>query len=652
MPNYIPVSGPIQPTSETDVFPICEDKFLKGGFQVVANESERLLITPDRRKIYMEVKQQDTGVIWELYGGIDNVNWRVKPTGGNVEARSITATPNTIPVRDTNGKFQLKIDSGNILVGDNNGNASQVLFPNSLSGQTGKYLVVRPDETGFTLGTVGSVTVDWDSVNNKPAWVGYMPQVSLAGNENKFLSVKADASGYEYKTVSAGSNTQVIFNDNGTLYGDSKLIYDKTTGDLTSSGFKTYTNYLASFGRNACRVTTGNVSQCTFIGDSAGTGVTSGYNSTVVGMNACGNNVTSLGSGNTYLGTASAFKNSGSGNLFMGFTAGKEETTISNKLIIEADNTRNTNKDYLIEGDFSERWVRFNGAIRKRVVNVSASATSLDSGTVTGYLNGVITDSSKNFVVNAYAGKLLVITGGLGVGKVTKINSNTATTISQTTTTICDSTSTYKIIDVIEISNEKFNSEYLIDLSTEDLFIYFNNFPNLTQEINIIINKNPNNKNVWIAGETTNGLRILPYGVIYKSYNTPLKTYTFKSYQQDGSIRGFLETTQDLKQLKPISTTTKDLQIDLNNEIYKLDVATATTVTLNIDSTYVPILTNNALTIELHINMTAASIMTWPVNVSWIGGSAPTFNAISKYCVVLRTMDAGTTWIANLAYTY
>ena len=759
---------------------------------IVANITARDAIESYRRYVGMETTVLDGGgglmKKYKLSGGTANSNWVDISDNGTIQARSTNATANTIPLRDSNGKFQIKLDVDRIYIGNTFGNAEPRILPYSLTGHGGKAIAVRSDLTGyeyvpFPTGSLNNVTVKtgvtgltatktgdnveldasypsalvqsttgyqvlksissnkllgatlvqgsnitisetdgeaigglvtkrltisvanttWANIQSKPNWTGFMPVSVLAGKANKALMVNPTETGYEYATVVGsvaidpattgatantsgmdvtlafdypsavgatsgfnvvdqitqntlftkalragtgvtitetnsgstvgnppiplkyltveatapviGTNTQVIFNDNGVLSGSPDFTYDKTNKFLKISQ------------QLECDIF-GNVRFGSYLGTQGGT------NNTIIGSFA---------------------RQSKAGNYIVaiGNQAGRYTDNSDYKLYIESNTRRNQNSDHLIEGDFNQRWVKFNGAVLKRVNNITAPASALTTGTVTSYLDGVITDASKTFTVNEYSDKLLIITGGLGVGIVSKINSNTVNTISLThyLSGMLDSTSTYKIVETTNISNEKFNSEYLVDLSTEDYFIYFNNFPNFSQEINITINKNPNNKNLWIAGETTNGLVIFPYKVSYKSYNTPLITHTFKAYRQDGFIKGYLETSNDLNNLlQPIKTSTKDLVIDLYSKIYKIDVAAPTTVTFNIDSSYTPILTGNSLTIELDINMTVVSAITWPVNVTWIGGTAPTFGSIAKYRLVFRTEDAGTTWIANLAY--
>ncbi|MEO9294499.1 MAG: hypothetical protein ABI347_02750 [Nitrososphaera sp.] len=83
------------------------------------------------------------------------------------------------------------------------------------------------------------------------------------------------------------------------------------------------------------------------------------------------------------------------------------------------------------------------------------SSTPLDSGTATAGSSTTLTDGSKAWTINAYAGLGVKITGGTGSGQVRRIISNTSTalTISNGTDdgnqwgTNPDATSTYQIVD-------------------------------------------------------------------------------------------------------------------------------------------------------------------------------------------------------------
>ncbi len=445
-----------------------------------------------------------------------------------------------------------------------------------------------------------------------------------------------------------GTNTQVIFNDSGVLAGDSGLLYNKTNKELTIYQSLELSNTNTKAGKYALlNLSSGNNNVA--IGRSAlSIGTAQNYN-TAIGDGAGYTNSSIL---NTYIGYGSGRLHTGNHSTFIGSRCGDTETSGDYKLFIESNESRSTNKDYLIEGDFSQRWVKFNGAVRKRVVNITAPNTSLESGTASSGTSSSLEDTTKVFINANLLGKILVLTGGTGAGQVRRVLTAVGTVINLTAgddwEIVPDNTTTYKIVNCTQVLFENLNSDYFITLGSEDYGVLLPGGTSTLNSANIstIISSNPNNKKLYIVG-TGASREIQPYNKKYFETSKPNIKNTFSVYETD-----WLHDNIELSNLKPISTTTKDIQIDLNTEIYKLNVATATTVTLNVNSSYIPILTNNALTIELHINMTSASLMTFPNNVWWIGGAAPDFNAIGKYVLVFRTMDAGATWVANLAYTY
>lgn len=69
------VTGFIAPTDTTDTYASHDAVYGRGGLRSVANESGRLAITEDRRAEGMLVWQIDTGVMWQLVGGITNTDW-------------------------------------------------------------------------------------------------------------------------------------------------------------------------------------------------------------------------------------------------------------------------------------------------------------------------------------------------------------------------------------------------------------------------------------------------------------------------------------------------------------------------------------------------------------------------------------------------
>ena len=465
---------------------------------------------------------------------------------------------------------------------------------------------------------------------------------------------------------SVGNNTQVIFNDNRTLTGSVDFTYDKVNKIIkVGSWFKFPSDNSGGTGvgynclLNDVGVSTNNtgfghecLSLVTAGTANAGFGFTTlqkniGSANTAIGHYALKNNTT--GNNNVSIGTSSGVDNNGNNNIFLGYASGRSYTNVSNKLAIDTNLQMIDADSHLITGDFSQRWVSFNGALRKRVVNIT-STSSLNSGTATSATTNSVTDTAKTFTVNEFQNKFLIITGGVGVGQAMLITSNTTTTITTTKNFAVtpDNTSTYKIINGTVLLGEKLNSEYYFDLTTEDYVVVLTVISSSDfsgSSIDFCIKTNPSNKKLYVLTTSTN--KILPDNVETTYIQTP---YTVSSFVM--SNVSWNKTIKNIQNLQPIKSSTKDLVIDLYSKIYKIDVATATTVTFNIASSYVPILTGNSLTIELDVNMTVVSAITWPVNVTWIGGTAPTFGSIAKYRIVFRTEDAGTTWIANLAYTY
>lgn len=62
----VPVTGPIAPTSELDIFASHEEQWGRGGYRTVANATERNAIPALRRKAGMLVRTEDDGNYWRL----------------------------------------------------------------------------------------------------------------------------------------------------------------------------------------------------------------------------------------------------------------------------------------------------------------------------------------------------------------------------------------------------------------------------------------------------------------------------------------------------------------------------------------------------------------------------------------------------------
>ena len=102
----------------------------------------------------------------------------------------------------------------------------------------------------------------------------------------------------------------------------------------------------------------------------------------------------------------------------------------------------------------------------------------------------------------------------------------------------------------------------------------------------------------------------------------------------------------------PYPSSSGTINIDLINTVFKTTITTNYSLNINVPTQIQSLLTNKIYTFEFHFYMPIISIITFPANIVWIGGTAPVFNSIAKYVLVFRTEDAGTTWIGNLAYTY
>jgi len=123
------------------------------------------------------------------------------------------------------------------------------------------------------------------------------------------------------------------------------------------------------------------------IGTSALYGVQSGNDNIGIGNNTGG----AEGNYNIYLGSFTAYNNTGSGNIFIGaYASGNGITALSNKLIIANGNVANENPVPLIQGDFSAFTVNINGTLSTTgqlttfsiANNATQTTTAGDTGTI------------------------------------------------------------------------------------------------------------------------------------------------------------------------------------------------------------------------------------------------------------------------------
>ena len=104
----------------------------------------------------------------------------------------------------------------------------------------------------------------------------------------------------------------------------------------------------------------------TFIGNQSGYSNVNGFGNNFIGFKAGYSNASGIY--NTYLGFQSGYANTGSGNVFIGYQAGAQETVVSNRLIISNSQTNTP----LILGDFANKLLYLNGGV---TINGSAKFT-------------------------------------------------------------------------------------------------------------------------------------------------------------------------------------------------------------------------------------------------------------------------------------
>jgi hypothetical protein len=92
-----------------------------------------------------------------------------------------------------------------------------------------------------------------------------------------------------------------------------------------------------------------------------------------------------------------------------------------------------------------------------KTANATANSNQQDAGVATGGSTTTLVNTAKAWAVNAFAGKAVTITTGLGVGQYGRIVSNTATVLTITADATGwplapDATSGYRITDDLHIS--------------------------------------------------------------------------------------------------------------------------------------------------------------------------------------------------------
>lgn len=138
------------------------------------------------------------------------------------------------------------------------------------------------------------------------------------------------------------------------ISGESNVFLGEGTGFNNTTG-----NFNTFVGRSAGRVNTKGSSN-TYVGWDAGLFHIDGNHNTFIGARAGFSDVLAHGERNTYLGAGAGATsgNSGSGNVFIGYNVGRDQT-VSNKLFIDNENVSNP----LLYGDFQKNVVTVNGSL-------------------------------------------------------------------------------------------------------------------------------------------------------------------------------------------------------------------------------------------------------------------------------------------------
>jgi len=189
----------------------------------------------------------------------------------------------------------------------------------------------------------------------------YSGNLNTTGSQNHFVGYKAGGfnstgsfnhfSGYFAGFKNNGSNNHFEgFNAgyNNTSGADNLMIgnnagYNNNTGSLNMF-IGEQSGYNNKAGLNN-----------TFIGHQSGYSNSNGFANIFMGFKSGYSNTS--GTQNTYFGFQSGYFNNGSGNIFIGYQAGAQATTLSNKLIISNSQTATP----LIYGAFDSSMVKFNG---------------------------------------------------------------------------------------------------------------------------------------------------------------------------------------------------------------------------------------------------------------------------------------------------
>ena len=323
--------------------------------------------------------------------------------------------------------------TGNFLFGTNAGNAITSGSFNFALGNDSLFMVTTlSDNVAIGDSSLKNVTTQEnvgigsdagvDQTGSKSVNVGYR-----AGGKNTgfavFMGHDAGQNSVSQQVVGIGNNALL----NNTATGSTAVGYTagnaNTSGRLTAFGSKAgalnTTGFNTFIGFECGRSNVGGSSNC-YVGEEAGETAT-GSNNSFFGRQAGQANT---GSTNTFYGRqAGSASGAASGCVYLGYNAGKSDTT-SNRLIIG-----NTSSSQLIYGEFDNNIVKVNGTFGtpKTDSTLGAAATAI---AVTSNVMTITGDGGANTVAT--------ITGGVDGQLLTMIFVDALVTITDTAASTAD----------------------------------------------------------------------------------------------------------------------------------------------------------------------------------------------------------------------
>lgn len=96
-------------------------------------------------------------------------------------------------------------------------------------------------------------------------------------------------------------------------------------------------------------------------------------------------------------------------------------------------------------------------------------------------------------------------------------------------------------------------------------------------------------------------------------------------------------------------TASNDIVLQDNVTIYKYNLTGNVTFSFNVTQLTNIAISDKIITFELYLpTFTAASTITWPTTLKWIGDEVPTIEINNNYLLAFRSFDKGVNWIGNL----